>query len=198
MIPPKPGTIGLCKIDGWVGRGIVLGQALSGDASGWSHAFLVVDGLKVIQAMPGGAEWASLDWYMQPGHAVFLPGWPDLSDTQRAFIPEVAAKLIGTPYSFLDYASLAALALQIPVPFTRRRVESSGHMICSQLVDEVFRRVGVQLFDDGRLPQDVTPGDIHQRWTQALSESALEYGFPPVPATGDPEDVHPLDPQEAS
>lgn len=198
MIPPKPGTIGLSKIDGWVGRFINFGQAITGDASGWSHAFLVVDEHRVIQAMPGGAEWASLDWYMEPGHAVFLPGWPDLSDTQRAFIPEVAEALIGTPYSFADYLWLAALALKIPASFTKRLVTNSGHMICSQLVDELLRRVGAPLFDDGRLPQDVTPGDIHQRWTEALSQASLEYGFPPVPATADPEDVHPLDPQEAS
>ena len=34
-------------------------------------------------------------------------------------------------------------------------------MICSQLVDEAYARAGVQLFDDGRLPGDVTPADLY-------------------------------------
>jgi hypothetical protein len=33
-------------------------------------------------------------------------------------------------------------------------------MICSQLVDEAYLRAGVHLFDDGRDPGDVTPGDL--------------------------------------
>ena len=33
-------------------------------------------------------------------------------------------------------------------------------MICSQLVDEAYKRAGVQLFDDNRLPGDVDPNDL--------------------------------------
>jgi hypothetical protein len=39
-------------------------------------------------------------------------------------------------------------------------VADEGHLICSQLVDEAYLRAGVHLFDDGRLPGDVTPGDL--------------------------------------
>jgi hypothetical protein len=33
-------------------------------------------------------------------------------------------------------------------------------MICSQLADEAAMRGGWHLFSDGRIPQDVTPGDL--------------------------------------
>jgi hypothetical protein len=33
---------------------------------------------------------------------------------------------------------------------------------------------------------DVTPGQLHLRWTEGLSQAAIEHGFPPVPPA--PED----------
>jgi hypothetical protein len=33
-------------------------------------------------------------------------------------------------------------------------------MICSQLVDRCYDIAGVHLFDDGRKPGDVSPGDL--------------------------------------
>lgn len=72
-------------------------------------------------------------------------------------------ELVGVPYSFLDYLSLTLLHLGLPRRLTARRVTDSGHMICSQLVDTVLCRAGYHLFDDGRLPQDVTPGALFRR-----------------------------------
>jgi hypothetical protein len=39
-------------------------------------------------------------------------------------------------------------------------VANSRHMICSQLVDQVYFAAGVHLFDDGRIDGDVTPADL--------------------------------------
>jgi hypothetical protein len=85
--PSPPGTIGLSKIGGALGAAIRFGQVATGDLSPWTHAFVVVDSERVIEARPGGAGWASLAHYMRPGEAVFLPGWPYLSDEQRARVP---------------------------------------------------------------------------------------------------------------
>jgi hypothetical protein len=94
MIKPKPGTIGLSIIGGFGGKLINVGQALHGDPSGWTHAFVVV---------------------------------------------------------------------------------------------EFFLRLGIPLFDDGRLPMDVTPGDLHIQWTKALSLSTIEgrviFGYAPTDNT---------------
>jgi hypothetical protein len=32
--------------------------------------------------------------------------------------------------------------------------------MCSQLVDLSYHEAGVELFDDGRIPGDVSPGDL--------------------------------------
>ncbi len=178
MKKPKPGTIGLAKIGGALGAAIRAGQALSGDLSMWTHAFVVVDDERVIEAQPGGARYASLDHYMQPGQAVFLVGWYELNEAQVRELQAHAERLIGTPYSFLDYLSLAALSVGVKLPLTRRRVQSSGHLICSQLADLMLLNLGVHLFDDGRLSMDITPGDLHIRWTEALTEKALRIGWP--------------------
>jgi hypothetical protein len=178
MHKPKPGTIGLAKIGGALGAAIRFGQGMSGDLSMWTHAFVVVDDERVIEAQPGGARWASLDHYLQPGQAVFLVGWYELNDSQIAGLQHEANRLIGTPYSFLDYLSLAALGVGIKLPLTRKRIASSGHLICSQLADYLLAYVNVPLFDDGRLPMDVTPGDLHIRWTEAVSARAVNTGWP--------------------
>jgi hypothetical protein len=171
---PQPGTIGLSVIEGFGGKLINVGQALHGDPSGWTHAFVVVDDNRVLQAMPKGSEYGSLDFYLEPGNAVFLPGWPAIEEWQAVRIPEVAESLLGVPYGFLDYLSLAFYGWGIKLPLTRKRIVGKGQMICSQLVDEFFARLGIPLFSDGRLPMDVTPGDLHIQWTKSLSLAAIE------------------------
>jgi hypothetical protein len=185
---PAPGTIGLSRIDGALGWWISAGQALSGDAANWTHAFIVLDQDTVIQAEPKGARIAPLAPYLAPDAAVFLHGWPRLNRFQVAKLQNEAERLRGTPYSFLDYLSLAALALRIRPQWLKNYVASSGHMICSQLVDHLMCVVGAQLFDDGRPSQDVTPGDICNAYVRALSQAGLN---PPpaqptrkVPAAG--------------
>jgi hypothetical protein len=191
MHPPLPGTIGLSKIGGALGKAIRIGQASTGDLSPWTHAFVVVDSTRVIEARPGGAGYASLEHYMRPGEAIFLPGWPYLTDEQRARVPEVAESLVGIPYGYLDYVSLAAWrTLHLKLPLTRKRITSGGFMICSQMADALLSRLGVEVFDDGRESMDVTPGQLHLRWTEGLSQAAIEFGFPPVPPTPDPPEVH--------
>jgi len=166
---PAPGTIGLSRIGGALGWWISAGQALSGDASAWTHAFVVLDADTVIEAQPGGARLAPLAPYLALDRAVFLHGWPRLDDVQVERLREEARRLVGTPYSFLDYLSLAALALDVRPAWLGRYVASTGHMICSQLVDHLMSQVGAHLFDDGRPSQDVTPGDIEIAYVRALS-----------------------------
>jgi uncharacterized protein YycO len=153
---PKPGDFGLSVIDGHVGWWINLGQAIIRDSSRYTHAFVVVDDGMVIEAKPGGAEKNPVAPYV--GKAIFSR--LDLTEEQRSRVIEEAKKLEGTPYSFLDYLALALLHFGIRPKRLRKYIADSGHMICSQLVDEAYLRAGVHLFSDGRDPQDVTPGDL--------------------------------------
>jgi len=147
-----PGDVGFATIGGRLGTMVSVGQAIIGDGCRFTHAWIYVGDGDVLEAMPEGARVRPY----APGHGpVYRLPLGGLIETEH---------LIGTPYSFADYL---ALALHHRAPraritaWVRRYVTDSGHMICSQLVDHMLCRAGYHVFDDGRLPQDVTPGDLY-------------------------------------
>lgn len=152
----KPGDIGLTRIGGVLGFFVSLGQHLAGDSSRYTHAYIVLDDETVIAAQPGGARIDKLSDYKNKAIYIQL----DLTDEQRASIVAEARALEGLPYSFLDYLAIAIARLGIKPKWLKRYIANTGHMICSQLCDEVYRKVGIHLFNDDRLPQEVTPGDL--------------------------------------
>jgi hypothetical protein len=152
---PKPGDFGLVAISGETGRLIRFGQWLNGNGWGdYQHAVLVLDNDELIEAEPGGARIRPVSEY--DGTNVVWSDWP-LTDAERAAIVAAGRSLEGTPYSFLDYAMLAAHRLHIPVPGLRRYIASTGHKICSALVDLGYKLGGQTMFDDRRWDGDVTP-----------------------------------------
>lgn len=155
----QPGDFALTRIGGIAGRGIAVGQWAIGDGAPVQHAMLYVGAGMVVQAMPGGAEMIHLDRASEPviwsGSAILL------TPMERAHICRWALRCVGTPYSFVDYASIGLAHLRIRPRWVRDYVASTGHMICSQLVDAAYEAAGVHLFNDGRLPGDVTPGDLY-------------------------------------
>jgi hypothetical protein len=165
----EAGDIGFATIGGHLGAGVALGQAILRDECWFTHTWIALGDGSIVEAMPRGARrmWLHEESRQGPGF-----GWVKLPLTlgQRASVAEYALALIGTPYSFLDYASLALLHLKVPRALVAKRVTSSGHMICSQLVDHVLCKAGYHLFDDGRLSQDVTPGALFRR-AGALGEA---------------------------
>ncbi|MFF1284350.1 hypothetical protein ACFVY4_26860 [Streptomyces sp. NPDC058299] len=174
-IVPQPGDIGLTSITGPVGRLIKVGQWLNGDGFGaYQHAFIVLPGDRLIEAMPGGAIVAPLSKYAD--REVLYVTLPGLTDAQRKAIGDCALRYEGVPYSFLDYVALAAHRFRLPVPGLRRYVESTGHQICSQLCDRAYRDAGQRLFDDGRWDGYVTPMAIANRLTvdDSLVRSVFE------------------------
>lgn len=175
-----PGMFGLSVIGGKVGRLVAAGQALTGDGSRYTHAFMIVDNDEIVEAMPDGARIYPLakrvddvggivitDAPVQSALHTFdyyysdRPEWRQVyEDNLRAAIVAEARGLEGTPYNFPDYFYLALCHFGLRAKWLERRINDSGKLICSQLVDEVYRRCGIHLFNDGRLAQDVTPGDL--------------------------------------
>lgn len=157
----KPGDFGLTRIKGWTGIWVSLGQWLNGDASRYTHAFVVVDDNYVIEAQPGGAVLTPLADYLERTDVIYsnLP----LTLEQRKAIVDKAQSYEGVPYSFLDYLAIGLVRLGIKPHRVIDRVVSSGHLICSQLVADVYTYAGVQLFDDGTPAYIVTPGDLANR-----------------------------------
>jgi hypothetical protein len=156
----QPGDFGLTRIPGYAGFAARIGIFLNGD--GWhqyQHAFLVLEDDQLLEAMPGGARIRPLT-DADRANATYSD-WP-LTDDQRVAICWVGRELEGTPYSIVDYLSLTLVRLHIRPPALKRYVADTGHMICSQLIDEVYLRAGVHMFNDGRVPSDVTPGDLRK------------------------------------
>jgi hypothetical protein len=159
---PKPGDMGFSTIDGMLGFWIGLGQFLNGDASKWTHVFIVLEDNKVMEAMPKGAQIVSIDDYNSK--AIFID-W-GLTDKERKDVVDAAIRLEGTPYNFLDYLALALARFKIRPKWLVKYIKNSDKLICSALADMVYNRAGVQLFTDGRLWHDVTPGDLLNRYLE--------------------------------
>ncbi len=165
---PQPGDIGLVRIRGLEGRAIRAAQWANGDGyKDTEHAFGLKDAKTLVEAEPGGARLSALGEY-DPASIV----WLRCPDEHREAVAAAYLGLLHTPYSFLDYDALAAHRLHIPAPGLRAYIQDTGHMICSQLVDEGARRGGWQLFDDRRWPGYVTPGALRK-----LAAAKLEKGF---------------------
>ena len=158
----RPGDFGLVRIEGGVGRAVRVGQMLLGDGfADFEHAFVYVGDGRIVEAQPGGARETGLaDYEGRP--IVWSTGKVPVTDEQRAAIVAAAYSCRGVPYSFADYVSLTLARFHVRVPFVRRFVADTGHMICSQLVDQCYQDAGVHLFADRRWPGDVTPGDLYR------------------------------------
>lgn len=157
MTEPQPGDFGLTKIGGLAGAFVNFGQWFVGDFAPVQHALVYVGNGMVVQAMPSGAEVIRLE---DASPVVkWSTGLIELNHWQRTYISAVAQSLVGTPYSFLDYVSIALERLGLRVGLIRDYVESSNHLICSQLVVLAYERAGIELFP-GTFPGDVTPGDL--------------------------------------
>jgi hypothetical protein len=148
------------------------GQLALGQTGYPQHVGVVVDGGRLVQAMPRGAEVIPLDTRRHwTGDIVFIrPNYR--SEYTAPAVARAALRYVGTPYSFLDYVSIAAHRLDpvwkvAPGACGSQRlaqyVRDSGHMICSQLADQALADAGWHVFDDGRLPQDVTPADLYRK-----------------------------------
>lgn len=164
---PRAGDIGLVRMPGYVGKLIRFGQWVNGGGyHDYEHAFVIVgeaeggDDPYIIEAMPGGALRSSLARY-----AGLEPVYLRCPAEHRSAVAAAATALRGVPYSFADYFAVAAHRFHIPAPHLKKYVESSGHLICSQLADRAAEEGGWHLFSDGRWPGDVTPADLYALYT---------------------------------
>jgi hypothetical protein len=181
------GAFFLTKISGRTGWWVALAQAAGGIPSRWTHAGIIGGGGRTYEAGPGGIYVGRLDDLKRKPHIVCdaivrQKVSLDLLDREiarqmdrevRCSAADTAHEHLGIGYSFLDYLALALLHLEKIYTgrptgqstwritrWVRKRVQDSGHMICSAFVDHWASHLGFELFDDGRLPGDVTPSDL--------------------------------------
>jgi len=158
----KPGDIGFTRIGGATGWWIAFGQLITGDASRFTHVFVVLDDEQVAEAMPDGARIQPFDrQYATEVAYVKVP----LTDEQRSMLTgHLRGRLTrpgGIKYSFSDYLAIALAHLGLKPKWLRNYIAKSDRQICSQLADYELDYVAYHVFDDGRLPQDVTPGALY-------------------------------------
>lgn len=180
---PLPGCIGLTSITGPVGRLIQAGEWLNGDGFGpWEHAIVVLEGGRLIEAAPKGARIRPLTDYQRREVLYVVPA--GLTWQQRWDVCDAARTYEGVPYSFLDYAALAAHRLRLPVRGLRRYIASTGHLMCSQLVDRAYLDAGVRLFTDERWPGYVTPMDLFDLLARPRTSTGAPRPHPGAPHRG--------------
>lgn len=164
----QTGDILLLRIKGITGVAVWLMQAINRDLSRWTHVGVVLDTGYVFEAQPGGATLTPLSKYADRQGAVVTHrlngnGWLaelSLTSEQRSKISDRAREYVGRRYGWGTYLYLAMYRLGVRSKRLKCRVQRSDRMICSQAADQIYRDVGVELFKDGRMPMDVTPGDL--------------------------------------
>ena len=158
---PRTGDVGLVKVEGFVGWLIDRAQRLNRankKFAKYEHVLLCVGTDWALEGQPGGAVITRVSARYKDRPIVWVRPFPDLTDEEMAKVGNEASKLVGTPYSFLDYLALAIRRFNLPFPGVEKRVVSTKHMICSQIITEVFRRMGRDPFP-GEPSGYVTPAD---------------------------------------
>ncbi|MER5754411.1 hypothetical protein [Streptomyces sp. NPDC002088] len=148
---PPVGTYGVTATGGIAGWWIRLGTF-----SRYNHAFVVGHGGLIIEATPHGAKYGHISMYPKARYNLHT----SLPDDTRERIWSNAQALLGTKYGWLDLFALSLKFFGLRWEWVENRIQRQDRLICSQLVDLAYERAGVHLFDDGRLSQNVTPGDL--------------------------------------
>jgi hypothetical protein len=155
----QPGDFFCVNTKSRVSALIQIGEWLNGEGfHDYDHAAVVtgVDPLTIVEAEFHGAAEAPYHYFGDD--TLWSTGL--LEPPDRDAVVAAARRYIGTGYSFLDYLALATHRLHIPAPGLRSYIQSTGHMICSQLVDRCELDGGLHLFTDGRWPGYVTPASL--------------------------------------
>lgn len=155
---PRPGDIFLTSSNSRIGGLVRLLQAIIGDYSIYTHCGIVLEHGDIVEAMPEGARVRDLTEYKNDPRIVFSNF--DLTDKQRNDICAAALSYVGVGYSWADYLYMALNHWGLKSKWIKRHIATSRKMICSQLVTQCYTDAGIDLFTDGRTPEDVTPGDL--------------------------------------
>jgi len=145
-----------------------------------NHAGVCLGGGGTVEAKMRGAT-------SRQEHPGAVYGTELLSEIERqrpgagADIAAAATQLLGTPYGFVDIAALGLADLGMRQKWLERIVDNQHALICSQLVDQACLNVGVHLFNDGRMPGRVDPGDLEQLIATGWRDVRVEPVHQPPP-----------------
>lgn len=162
------GDVGLLRTNNLGGWAIRIGDGIWAKRhhmpfEPYNHALIAIGGGLAVQAEPGGANTTriagrGIDWFRW---------YQPLDAGQRGDIAAAARALCDTGYNWLDIAALTLDCLGWDVQrrngkltWIGRRIEDTKTLVCSALVDKALADAGFHLYDDGRVPGEVTPGSL--------------------------------------
>lgn len=163
MVTPTHGS-GLDRVAGWLIR--------YGTDSPYNHAALYVGELvgyskpQIVEAWPSGAKLSDWDSYPNGVWSTGrLPSGLTPTGEQRTRIVAAGLSMVGIPYGWLDLIAITFAQRRLGRPVDGdewwvRRIGDMRTAICSQIVDQSWLLGGVHLFEDGRLPGLISPGDL--------------------------------------
>jgi hypothetical protein len=185
----KPGAFGLSVGGGVGGTAVRAGhRLLARDNGPFTHAWMILDNDEVIEAEPGGARIRSIAAYLDHQEILICDtpvqdrldrvhqesrgigvhcsltdadafyGW--VENIIRGDLVWTARQLRGTPYGWLQYPYIGLAAHGHRWRLLKSLI-GNKRVVGSQLVDLIYLNNGMRLFDDGRWPGQVTPGDLH-------------------------------------
>ena len=174
-LPARPGAIGLVPVRGLGGEGIKLGELILDGLCAVQHAFILLEDGTVVGAEPHGPTVVPLADY--DGTEIF---WIDreMSPFARDRVLAHARPRAGEGYNWWAYVWLGCEKFHFHPDWVKRRVDDPRNAMCSQRVDRVYQMAradcvnptdltALTLFNDGRDPGDVTPGDLYPLHTHS-------------------------------
>jgi hypothetical protein len=129
--------------------------------SRYNHAFIVGPRGQIVEAQPGGARIGNISDYPKAKYshgAIFASTRAKIWDNAVSFTTANGGKGIG--YGWADDAALGLRFFGIWIPWINFQIARQDRLQCAQLVDYAYSLAGVTLFDDGRVPMSVDPGDL--------------------------------------
>lgn len=181
-IPTPPASFFLSVIPGAVGRGVAGLQAIARGGALYTHSGLYIGNGNVIQAEPSGTKVRRFPDRYTSGPVLwsdapirrYMAANPDTDEVSlRLRVVEAALDMVGAGYAWLDYLVIGAAEWGVPGwGKLRRRVDGTGRLLCSSLVDRAYANAGVHLFRDGRPVGQVSPADLF-RYDEAYVRERL-------------------------
>lgn len=149
----------------------------------------VITAPRLVQAMPGGIEEIDLTYekwtpdyiYLRPDYSPgspFDPGWENRS--QGFQVAHAARSFVGRPYDFATYPAIPLYRRGVRTKLIKEIISGTDTMMCSRTVDAALEAAGWHLFDDGRMPGNVTPSEVYRRILEMplAAASAIKKGHP--------------------
>lgn len=127
------------------------------------HVVVAYSETMCISAQPGGARLRPITDFPNAVWSRF-----ELTDAQRDMIRALAYQYRNTPYNYAGFVLIGAqVAAGRPVPdWLARAVSRSQRMECAQLADMLLSAAGVSVFDDGREPGLMFPGEWERKFDE--------------------------------